>query len=281
AKTIHDVLKIYESSDFVQESISKIQKNHTAKIHGKGQVGSSLSLFSTQLMKQSGNPILLILDDKEEAVYVLNELETLFPREEVLFLPDSYKRPYEIEETNNANVVLRTEVLNTLNTARKPRIVVTYAEGIFEKVVTKKSLSKNTMKVAVDSALDIDFLNELLFSYEFHRVDFVSEPGELSIRGGIVDIYSYSDEKPYRISLFGNEVESSRTFDVETQLSIEKVKEFTIVPNLENKLLSENRESFFDYISPSTIVLTRNISLIQSSIHRNFELAKNSFENLK
>lgn len=280
-KNIHDVLNRYESSAFVQDSIAQFQKNPSQKIHVNGQVGSSLTMMAAQFLKQSGNPLLLILDDKEESVYVLNELEEIFSKEEVLYLPDSHKRPYEIEETNNANVVLRTEVLNTLNTARKPRIVVTYAEGIFEKVVTKKSLSKNTMKVAVDSALDIDFLNELLFSYEFHRVDFVSEPGEFSIRGGIVDIYSYSDEKPYRISLFGNEVESIRTFDVETQLSIEKVKEFTIVPNLENKLLSENRESFLDYISNSTIVLTRNISLIQSTIHRKFELAKNAFDNLK
>src|SRR5690625_4938030 len=100
-------------------------------------------------MSQSGNPILMILDDKEEAAYLLNELETIFKKDEILFLPGSYRRPYEIEETNNANVVLRTEILNTLNGARKPRCIVTYAEGLFEKVVTRKVLSKNTLKISV------------------------------------------------------------------------------------------------------------------------------------
>lgn len=261
--------------------MAQIQKNCLEKIHVSGQVGSSLSLISAQILKQSGNPLLLILDDKEESVYVLNELEEIFSKEQVLYLPDSHRRPYEIEETNNANVVLRTEVLNTLNGAKKPRIVVTYAEGLFEKVVTRKSLSKNTLKISVGATLDVDFLNELLFSYEFHRVDFVSEPGEFSIRGGIVDVFSFSDEKPYRISLFGNEVENIRTFDVETQLSVEKVQEFTVVPNLENKFLSENRESFFDYISDKTIVLAKNLQIVQSIIHRNFGLAKSAFEGLK
>src|SRR5690606_19770688 len=126
------------------------------------------------------------------------------------------------------------------------------SEGLFEKVVTRKVLSKNTMKVSVGDSLDIDFLNEVLFSYEFHRVDFVSEPGEFSIRGGIVDVFSFSEEKPFRISLFGDEVETIRSFDIETQLSIEKVKNFTVVPNLENKFTTESRESFLEYISEKT-----------------------------
>lgn len=279
-KTIHDVLKKYESSDFVQNSIAQIQKNHLSKFHVSGQVGSSISFFAAQLMQQSGNPVLLVLDDKEEAAYILNELEAFFSKEEVLFLPASYRRPYEIEETNNANVVLRTEVLNSLNGAKKPRIVVTYSEGLFEKVVTRKVLSKNTMKVSVGDSLDIDFMNEVLFSYEFHRVDFVSEPGEFSIRGGIVDVFSFSEEKPYRISLFGDEVETIRTFDIETQLSIEKVKSFTIVPNLENKFISDSRESFFEYISEKTIVLAKNLNIIQSAIYRNFNLAADAFQKL-
>src|SRR5690606_5171275 len=134
-------------------------------------------------------------------------------------------------------------------------------------------LSKNTLKISTGDSLDIDFLNEVLFSYEFHRVDFVSEPGEFSIRGGIVDVFSFSEEKPYRISLFGDEVETIRTFDIETQLSVEKVKSFTIVPNLENKFTADSRESFFEYISDKTIVLVKNLNLVQSTVYRNFNLA--------
>ena len=279
-KSIHEIVDRYESSDFVRNCIAQFQKDKHPKIHVKGQSGSSISFLVSQLMSQSGNPILMILDDKEEAAYLLNELETIFKKDEILFLPGSYRRPYEIEETNNANVVLRTEILNTLNGARKPRCIVTYAEGLFEKVVTRKVLSKNTLKISVGDLLDMDFLNETLFEYEFHRVDFVTEPGEFSIRGGILDVFSYSEKEPYRISLFGDEVESIRKFDLETQLSIEKVNHFTIVPNLENKYIDEIRESFFDYISDKTIIVAKNLQLILSNIHRNFQLAIESFENL-
>ncbi|MDD3773522.1 MAG: transcription-repair coupling factor, partial [Weeksellaceae bacterium] len=249
-------------------------------MHAKGQFGSSLSFLCAQIFQQSGNPLLLILDDKEEALYLLNELENLYSKEEILFLPASYRRAYEIEETNNANVVLRTEVLNTLNGAKKPRIILTYSEGLFEKVVTRKSLNKNTLKVSVGDTLGTDFFNEILLSYEFHRVDFVSEPGEFSIRGGIIDVFSYSEEQAFRISLFGDEVESIRKFDVDSQLSVEKVKSFTLIPNLENKFTADSRESFFDYISDKTIVVAKNINIIQSAIYRNFNLAKSAFEKL-
>lgn len=279
-KTVHDVLKKHESSDFVRNAFEFIQKNQAAKINAKGLSGSSLSFLSAQIKLLSNAPILILLDDKEETNYLVNELENMFNRDEVLFLPDSYRRPYEIEKTDNANVVLRTEVLNTLNAAKKPRITVTYSQGIFEKVVTRKSLSKNTLKISEGDSVDIDFLNELLFTYEFKRVDFVSEPGEFSIRGGIVDVFSYSEEKPCRISFFGDEVESVRKFDIESQLSIEKVKNFTIIPNLENKFTSDKRESFFEYISDKTIVIAKNLSVIQAAIHRNFSLAQEAFDKL-
>lgn len=279
-KTIQDVLKKHESSDFVRKSIDQIQKNRYSKINVKGLSGSSISFLSAQILQLSGDPVLVLLDDKEETAYLVNELENMFSKDEVLFLPDSYRRPYEIEKTDNANVVLRTEVLNTLNGAKKPRITVTYSQGIFEKVVTRKSLTANTLRISEGNSVDIEFLNELLFSYEFKRVDFVTEPGEFSIRGGIVDIFSFSEEKPCRISLFGDEVESVRRFDIDSQLSVEKVKSFTIIPNLENKFIAEKRESFFEYISDKTIIVSKNLSIVQSSIHRNFGLAEEAFEKL-
>lgn len=279
-KTIHDVLKKHESSDFVRKSIDQIQKNRLSKINARGLSGSSISFLSAQILQLSGDPVLILLDDKEDAAYLVNELENMFSKDEVLFLPDSYRRPYEIEKTDNANVVLRTEVLNTLNGAKKPRITVTYSQGIFEKVVTRKSLTTNTLRISEGDSVDIEFLNELLFSYEFKRVDFVTEPGEFSIRGGIVDIFSFSEEKPCRISLFGDEVESVRKFDIDSQLSVEKVKTFTIVPNLENKFIAEKRESFFEYISDKTIIVSKNLSIVQSAIHRNFGLAEEAFEKL-
>lgn len=278
-KSIHDVLKKHESSDFVRKSINQIQKNKLSKINARGLSGSSISFLTAQILKISGNPVLVLLDDKEEAAYMVNELENLFSKDEVLFLPDSYRRPYEIEKTDNANVVLRTEVLNTLNGAKKPRITITYSQGIFEKVVTRKTLNTNTLRISEGDSLDVDFLNEFLFSYEFKRVDFVTEPGEFSIRGGILDVFSYSEEQPCRISLFGDEVESIRKFDIETQLSVEKVKTFTVIPNLENKFTTDKRENFFEYISDKTIVIAKNLNIVQAAISRNFSLAEEAFKN--
>ena len=141
-------------------------------------------------------------------------------------------------------MLLRAEVLNRINSRKKPALLVTYPDALFERVVTRKELNKNTLKIQVDDTLSLDFLNEVLFEYRFKRVDFVTEPGEFSVRGGIVDVFSFSHDEPYRIEFFGDDVDSIRTFDVETQLSKEKVKKIRIIPNVENKYLNENRDSF-------------------------------------
>src|SRR5699024_103236 len=164
------------------------------------------------------------LNDKEEAAYYLNDLEQLIGEENVLFYPGSYRRPYQLEETDNANVLLRAEVLNRLNSRKKPAVIVTYPDALFEKVVTKKELKNNTLKMKVGDELSIDFVNEVLFEYNFKRVDFVTEPGEFSVRGGIIDVYSFSNDQPYRLEFFGDEIDSIRLFDIETQLSTDKVK---------------------------------------------------------
>src|SRR5690606_22334874 len=126
--------------------------------------------------------------------------------------PGSYRRPYQIEETDNADVLLRAVGLNRLNARKKPVVLVSYADALIEKVVTRKQLDKNTLKIAVNDKMTIDFVNEVLVEYNFKRVDFVSEPGEFSVRGGIIDVFSFSNENPYRIEFFGNEIDSIRTF---------------------------------------------------------------------
>lgn len=279
-KVIQNVFSLYDSSEFVQKLISDYKSNPKHKANIKGFLGSGLSILSGHLFDRLSHPIVLIFDDKEEAAYVLNDLETLFDREQVLFFPSSYKRPYEVEELNNANVVIRTEVLNSLSNAKHHKIVVTYAEALQEKVVTKKALSTNTLKVKVGNELGIDFLTEVLISYDFKKVDFVSEPGEFSIRGGIVDVFSFSNEHPYRISLFGDEVETIRTFDIENQLSISTTKDITIIPNLESKNVDEKRESFLEFIPSNSIIITKNISVLGKQINKNFEYAEESFSKL-
>lgn len=243
-------------------------------------MGSALSFVVQALFKKSENPFLLILDDKEEAAYYLNDLEQMIGENDVLFYPGSYRRPYQIEDTDNANVLLRAEVLNRINSRKKPAIIVTYPEAIFEKVVTRKDLEKNTLKIAVGDQISIDFINEVLFEYEFKRVDFISEPGEFSVRGGIIDVFSFSNDNPYRIEFFGNEVDSIRSFDVETQLSIEKQKKITIIPNVENKFFQENRESFLEYIAENTTLFIQNTELLLAKLSKLFEKSQEIFDNL-
>ena len=250
------------------------------KAHLKGLVGSSVSFAISESFKGADSPFLVLLQDKEEAAYILNDLEQLLGEKDVLFYPGSYRRPYEIEETDNANVLLRAEVLNRINSRKKPAVIVTYPDALFEKVVTRKELDKNSQKLQVGDTISLDFLNEVLFEYEFKRVDFVTEPGEFSVRGGIVDVFSFSHDEPYRIEFFGDEVDSIRTFDVETQLSTEKVKKITIIPNLENKFTQETRESFLKYIASKTVIFSKNLDLVFSQIDSNFEKAKENFAKL-
>jgi transcription-repair coupling factor (superfamily II helicase) len=264
--------KVSQIAEFLQQSENKI--------HLKGLIGSSLSFVINSLFHKSELPFLLIFEDKESAAYYLNDLEQLIGDKEVLFYPGSFRIPYQIEEVDNANVLLRAEVLNRINSRKKPAIIVTYPESLFEKVVTKKELEKNTLKVAVGDKISIDFINEVLFEYEFKRVDFITEPGEFSVRGGIIDVFSFSNDNPYRIEFFGNEVDSIRSFDVETQLSIEKKNKITIIPNVENKFFQEDRESFLDYISSNTTLFIQNTDALISKLDNLFAKAEEAYSKL-
>ncbi|MCH9659565.1 MAG: transcription-repair coupling factor [Bacteroidetes bacterium] len=255
------------------EAISQPQSSTTVS----GLVGSSLSLVIAEIFKTTQLPFLCILNDKEEAAYHLNDLEDLLGDQNVLFYPGSYRRPYQIEETDNANVLLRSEVLNRINSRKKPALIVTYPEALFEKVVTRKELERNTLKLSVNDEISIDFVNEVLFEYKFKRTDFVTEPGEFSVRGGILDVFSFSNDEPYRIEFFGDEVDSIRTFDVETQLSQDQLKKISIIPNVENKMMDEKRESFLRYIASKTVILLKNEELLSDSIKKLFTKATEAF----
>jgi transcription-repair coupling factor (superfamily II helicase) len=274
-----NIVNEYQTSSSISKIITQLQqeKNH---FQLSNLVGSSLSFVISETFKKADKPFLLVFNDKEEAAYYLNDLEQLLGEKNVLFYPGSYRRPYQIEEIDNANVLLRSEVLNRINSKQKSAIIVTYPAALFEKVVTKKELEKNTLKVTVGENLSLDFVNEVLFEYKFKRVDFVTEPGDFSVRGGIIDVFSFSNDEPYRIEFFGDEIDSIRSFDVETQLSKEKLKKIAIIPNVENKTLQENRESFLKYISSKTVIFTKNTDLLVGNLDTYFEKATATFGDL-
>jgi len=278
------VRSLYEQSSSTRklgDTIAQFSNSKTdqeKKISATGLVASSVSLVIAAVFKQTELPFLVILNDKEEAAYHLNDLENLLGDQNVLFYPGSYRRPYQIEETDNANVLLRSEVLNRINSRKKPALIVTYPEALFEKVVTRKELERNTLKIGLNDQLSIDFVNEVLFEYKFKRTDFVTEPGEFSVRGGILDVFSFSNDEPYRIEFFGDEVDSIRTFDVETQLSLEQLKKISIIPNVENKMMTEKRESFLKYIASKTVVFVKNEELLGNSVDKLFQKALSAFK---
>ncbi|OMP32040.1 transcription-repair coupling factor [Mangrovimonas sp. DI 80] len=280
SQTYAQMLQTQNLQTAIAQNQNSDKQNSSSKTHLKGLVGSSLSFVIAETFQQTDLPFLLVFNDKEEAAFYLNDLELLLGDKDVLFYPGSYRRPYQIEETDNANVLLRAEVLNRINSRKKPAVIVTYPDALFEKVVTRKELEKNTLKISVNDKLSIDFVNEILFEYKFKRVDFVTEPGEFSVRGGIVDVFSFSHDEPYRIEFFGDEVDSIRTFDVESQLSTEQIKKITIIPNVANKLLEESRQSFFNYISKKSVVFIKNADMLFGRIDEFFKKAEEAFEKL-
>ncbi|APG65830.1 transcription-repair coupling factor [Tenacibaculum todarodis] len=273
------IVNHYQQSVKKQQILTKLQ-HEKSHFQISNLVGSSLSFVISETFKQADKPYLLIFNDKEEAAYYLNDFEQLLGEKNVLFYPGSYRRPYQIEETDNANVLLRSEVLNRINSRKKPAVIITYPTALFEKVVTKKELEKNTLKITVGENLSPDFVNEVLFEYKFKRVDFVTEPGEFSVRGGIIDVFSFSNDEPFRIEFFGDEVDSIRTFDIETQLSKEKLKKASIMPNVENKTLQEKRESFLKYISSKTVIFAKNVDIIAGNLDKFFAKAEEAFGTL-
>jgi len=276
--------KAIVSSLFAQSSNTRKLRDAIAQSEIKtvisGLVGSSYSIAIAEVFKTTDKPFLIILNDKEEAAYHLNDLENLLGEKNVLFYPGSYRRPYQIEETDNANVLLRSEVLNRINSQKKPAVIVSYPEALFEKVVTRMELERHTLKIKIGDNLSIDFVNEVLFEYNFKRIDFVTEPGEFSVRGGILDVFSFSNDEPYRIEFFGDDVESIRSFDVETQLSTEPIKRISIIPNVENKMMEEKRTTFLKYIAAKTVVFLKNEEILSSSLDKLFNTAKETFNNL-
>ncbi len=255
-KTIQeDFLPHLLKKEFGKEIFAQLEShNH---LHIKGNAGSSVSIFTAELFLSQQKTILYLLDDKEEALYANTEMEDLLGNDRVLYFPATYLEPYQIEKTQNANLVLRTEVLHKINSDKKAKVIVAYIGALSEKVLKKEDFKAISHHIKVGDQLDFDFVDELLNHYQFNQTDFVSEPGEFSVRGGIVDVFSYSNEKPYRVTFFGNEVESIKTFDIETQLSIDKIKDFQLVSNM-NYSVSASRVSLLELLPKDSYIITKN-----------------------
>lgn len=269
--------------------LSHLVEKNKNRIHIRGLIGSGIALTAASVFDQTGKQQhLIVLPDKEQAAYFYNDLEGLFSevdtdynKKKILFYPTSYKRPYEPENIDRAYQLSRTEVLKRFMTGDKKTIVVSYPEAMAEKVIAKSYVTRNTMKLKVGEEVSLDFIGDLLAEFDFASVDFVAEPGQFAIRGGIVDVFSFSNDHPYRIEFFGDMVESIRSFDPATQLSLQSMNRISLLPNVQDRRLKEQRVNFLDYLPPQTILWFQNIEFARDEVSKEYEKAVGIFEKLE
>lgn len=258
---VRDILDLYKKDPRIEKLAATLNAAKNVRIHLKGLIGSSDAMVATAFYFLQHRHMLFVLPDREEAAYFQSDLENLFDKEILLF-PSSYRKPFDFTQVDSANVLQRAEVLNELiHSSEFGKLIVTYPDALAERVINRDSLEKNTLEISTGNKLSIDFINEFLIEYDFQRVDFVYEPGQFSIRGGIVDIFSFSHDLPFRVEFFGDFIESIRTFDIENQLSQEQVRSITIVPNVQSKFLTDHNISLLEYIDQDSLLWFKDVQL--------------------
>ncbi len=285
---VEDLLNFYRA-DRRAQLLKQCWERDASKVELKGIVGSAPALLASAILHPQSEEVadesrdapshLFILDDKETAAYFLNDLQQLIgDTHNVLFFPRSARVPYQEEVTENANIAMRAEVLNEINRHGKGLAIVTFGEAIAERVISKRELSEQTFALALGEKYTMDFLDEVFIEYGFSKVDFVYEPGQYAVRGGIVDVFSYSFDHPYRIEFFGDEVDSIRKFDPITQLSVNKMTRAVVVPNIGDQSLHESVEPLFNFIPADTRIWMADAKRTERQLEKAMERAESAFE---
>jgi len=271
---------LYKYSKEADEISGLLQEPAGIFLQLKGLSGSSQAAFIHSCLSKTKGAHLIILPEKEQAAYFYNDLTNLDGTERCLFFPSSYIRSIQYKKTDEANIITRTQVLKRLSEKRVASFIVTYPEALMERVISRRGLDDNTFEMREGEKVNREFLKDLLETYKFELVDFVYEPGQYALRGSIIDIFSYSSTLPHRIDFFGEEIESIRSFDIETQLSLEKIKKISLIPNMqwEQERLVK-RVSILEYLPKSTSIWTNELMMIYAKIDEVYD--KTSFEDEK
>ncbi len=267
--TLNELQQRYKAHPHI-EALNRVLKNPTLRhLYCGGLTTSAASLLASVLVERGQSPFVFILGDLEEAGYFYHDLIQILGEKKVLFFPSSFRRAIKYGQKDAANEILRTEVLSRLQKEEPGLCVVTYPDALSEKVVSRRELKEKTLKLHQGERVDMQFVVEVLRNYGFEYVDYVYEPGQYAVRGSIIDVFSFSSEYPYRIDFFGDEVESLRTFEVQSQLSKEKQKEVVIVPDLSRGLgeaTHSNMISFLDFLPSDTILAMRDLFWLRERI---------------
>ncbi len=272
------IRKIYTESNNIKKIKEFLDKE--SHISCLGLIGSSKAYIVASSSELTENHCIIICSDKERAAYFYNDLENIFDEKDldynkkrVLFYPTSYKRPYEPLKSDNNYILSRTEVLQRISSSKRKTIIVTYPEALSEKVITRKTMSNNTLKLKIGENISLDRLSDILLNFNFEHVDFVVEPGQFAIRGGIIDVYSFSNDYPYRIEFFGDEIDSIRSFNPIDQLSIERHNNIIIIPNLQNHDTKHERESLIQYTDNNSVIWIEEENNLEDKINEEFDKA--------
>jgi len=260
----------YSNHPVLPSLIEALSEDKTGNFVIEGLSGSSRAIVLSLVFQKTQTTHVVVIPEKEDAAYFYNDLVSLIGDDSVFFFPSTYKRSVQYEQTEPANIVLRTEVLNHLASGKRKAIVITYPESAMEKVVSRKNLKKNTFNIGKGDKISLEFLEEMLHEYHFVRTDFVYEPGQYSIRGSIADVFSYSADLPYRIDFFGEEVETIRSFNTDDQLSVNIHKQISIIPNIQDISVEEISDSFTDFLPPSSLIWIEDADYIREKINSIF-----------
>ncbi len=274
-KNLERLLDLYRNDTRTGTIVELLRKSDHVRLQALGMVGAQEAFVLAATYLQDPRSHLLIANDKEEAAYLLNDLSNLLEGQTVRFFPDSFKRPMNFETLNQANVLQRTDTIDKVSSPGKSgEIVVTYPEALFEQVVAPQVLEQTRISITTGEELDVDFLIDLMTEYGFKREDFVYEPGQYSIRGGIIDIFSYGNDFPYRVELFDTEVESIRTFDPTSQLSQKNIARVSIVPNINTRFKRDQKVSLFRVLPANTAIWVKDFQLLLDRLQQCFEKAE-------
>ena len=280
ASDFNRLLESYLEDPRVDQITKGLSEGPAARLKLEGIKGALDTFILFASFQKLNRSFLFVADDKEQAAYLQNNLSSIADKREVHFFPDSFKRPTAFDSLNSTYTLQRTETINKITSTDRPEIIVTYPEALFEKVVAPEELNKTRINVKTGEKLDLDFLIELLAEYGFKREDFVYEPGQFSIRGGIVDIFSFGNEWPYRIELFDEDVESIRTFDPMSQLSKQNISRFSIVPNINTQFSKEEKVSLFKVLPEDAIIWMQDYTIMMDKLNVCVEKAEKFAESI-
>ena len=267
---IQGLQALYAGHKSVKALAKALQDGSVRTIFAEGLCASAAPLLFSSVAAACPQvvacPYVFVLDDAEEAGYFYHDLTQILGEQEVFYFPSSFRRAVKFGQRDAANEILRTEVISRLSAGHCPLFVVTYPEAVMEKVVSRQKLDEQTLRLHASERVDITFVEETLRAFGFRRVDYVYEPGQFAVRGSILDVFSFSSEWPYRVDFFGDEVDSIRTFEVQTQLSRDKQEEIVIVPELAGYV--QGKVPFTDFLPPETVLVMKDLFFLRDVADR-------------